>query len=86
MATPVKYSQKRWTEMFDFLDELRESGATNMFGSSPYIMEAFGVGRDEASHVVGRWMKTFSRDVPPSERVRAMFVADAAVADTTHAR
>lgn len=75
MTDKPKFSQKRWTQFFDFLDELRESGVTNMFGSSPYVMEAFGLNRDDASHVVGRWMKTFDRETPPSERVRQMLTA-----------
>lgn len=66
------FSAKRWAQFFDFLDELRESGVTNMFGSAPYVMEAFSLGRDDASHVVGRWMKTFDREIPPTERVRRM--------------
>ena len=30
-------------EVFDYLDILRESGVTNMFGATPYIQEEFGV-------------------------------------------
>ena len=42
-----------------FLDELRESGATNMFGAAPYIVEEFGVTRQEARDLLLNWMQTF---------------------------
>jgi len=42
-----------------FLDELRESGVTNMFGAAPYIVEEFGVTRQEAKDLLLNWMQTF---------------------------
>jgi hypothetical protein len=47
-------------DMFYFLDNLRESGACNMFGSGIYLQEAFGLDRYEAKDVVLEWMETFS--------------------------
>ena len=41
-----------------FLDELRDSGATNMFGAAPYIVEEFGVTRKEARDLLLNWMQT----------------------------
>ena len=43
-----------------FLDELRESGKTNMFGSGAYVEKEFGTSRKETSQIVGYWMDTFS--------------------------
>jgi uncharacterized protein YciI len=43
-----------------FLDRLREKGTTNMFGAGPYVQRRFGVSSDEALHILGRWMDTFS--------------------------
>ncbi len=45
--------------MFQYLDDLRESGQVNMFGSGVYLQEAFGLTRYEAKDVVLEWMKTF---------------------------
>ena len=45
---------------FDYLDQLRESGITNMFGASPYLQEAFDLDRYEAKDVLLEWMQTFS--------------------------
>ena len=51
-------------EMLEYLDELRESGETNMFGAAPYVQEEFGLERDEARSVLFYWMHTFSERHP----------------------
>lgn len=49
-------------EHLEFLDDLRESGATNMFGARPYIMEEFAeLTNDQAAAVLGYWMKSFGK-------------------------
>jgi hypothetical protein len=53
-------SEEKKERMFCFLDDLRESGACNMFGSGIYLQEAFGLDRYEAKDVVLEWMATFS--------------------------
>jgi len=45
--------------MFQYLNDLRESGQVNMFGSGTYLQSAFGLSRYEAKDVVLEWMKTF---------------------------
>ena len=45
--------------LFEYLDALRDSGVTNMFGAGPYLQEAFGLSRYEAKDVVLAWMQTF---------------------------
>jgi hypothetical protein len=47
-------------EMFEYLDTLRETGVTNMFGAGAYLQEAFGVDRREARDVLTEWMKTYA--------------------------
>ena len=47
------------SEYFDFLDDLRESGATNMFGAVPYLMEEFILDNEEARNILGKWMESF---------------------------
>jgi hypothetical protein len=47
-----------------FLDDLRESGATNMYGAGPYIVEEFGVSRAESRAILTYWMKTFGERHP----------------------
>jgi len=43
-----------------YLDELRESGETNMFGARPYLLMEFSdLSEREASAVLIFWMRTF---------------------------
>ena len=51
-------------EYFEYLDELRESGETNMFGARPYLMEEFNLDREEAHKILSEWMRTFSERHP----------------------
>lgn len=42
-----------------FLDDLRESGKTNMFGAAPYLEAEFDLERKEAKAVLMEWMDSF---------------------------
>jgi len=53
--------------VFTYLDALRESGITNMFGASPYIEDKFGVSDKEARKLLLKWIKTFDQRHPRSE-------------------
>jgi len=48
-------------EMLDYLDDLRESGATNMFGAGTYVAETFCLSKALAKKVLVYWMETFSK-------------------------
>ena len=48
-------------DVFPYLDELRESGETNMFGAPKYVMEEFGVDKQMAFRVVDAWMNSFEK-------------------------
>ena len=54
------FSEEKKERMFDFLDNLRESGICNMFGSGVYLEEMFGINKRESKEVVLEWMNTFS--------------------------
>lgn len=45
-----------------YLEELRKSGVTNMYGATPYIMQEFGVSKQEAFIIVANWMKNYNPD------------------------
>lgn len=54
--------------MLDYLDELRESGVTNMLGAGAYLREVFPeLSLDQSYKVLGYWMDTF----PRTEKVKA---------------
>jgi hypothetical protein len=50
--------------MFDYLDALRESGVTNMYGARPYLMDEFNLTRKHATFVLTTWMQTYSQRHP----------------------
>jgi len=62
MATEEKVRPEFLEErMLSFLDALRESGATNMFGATPYVQQMFPeLSKNEARKVLTYWMETFS--------------------------
>lgn len=62
--TPTEDAQLAGTGMQEehreFLNELRESGVTNMFGAAPYLQEEFPeLTKQEARDIVGEWMRSF---------------------------
>lgn len=42
-----------------YLNELRRSGVTNMFGAGAYLESAFGLDKLKARAVLTSWMKAF---------------------------
>ena len=50
-----------------FLDVVRSSGVTNMFGAGSYIQEHFGVSKYEAKDFLMEWMNTFSERLAKGE-------------------
>ena len=51
---------KTTNEYWIYLEQLRRSGVTNMFGAVPYIMNEFGVSKAEASKILSDWMKNYN--------------------------
>ncbi len=48
-------------EHLDYLDDLRESGETNMFGAARYLVGHFNVPYQDAKAILSYWMETFGR-------------------------
>lgn len=53
------WTNEEWQEYKEYLDELRESGETNMFGAGQYLQDEFGLTKQEGQQVLTHWMKTF---------------------------
>ena len=47
-------------EMFIYLDELRDSGVTNMFGAAPYLQREFDLEKREAREILAKWMQSMN--------------------------
>ena len=45
-----------------YLENLRRSGITNMFGAGPYLMEEFGLSSSEAREILADWMENYNME------------------------
>lgn len=50
---------KKYEKEFNFLEQLRQSGITNMFGASPYLAERFCISKSDARDILSLWMKNY---------------------------
>lgn len=46
-------------EYFNYLEDLRQSGVTNMFGAAPYLAAEFGLEKREARKILSSWMENY---------------------------
>ena len=53
-------------DYFCFLDNLRDSGAVDMFSSAIYLEEEFDIPHDQAGKVLWAWIKNKQLPVDPS--------------------
>lgn len=49
------------SKAYEYLDELRESGETNMFGASPYLQRVFMLNYEDAKAILVAWMQDFNK-------------------------
>lgn len=54
----AKTTNKYWI----YLEDLRRSGVTNMFGAVPYLQEEFDLDRKEATRILSDWMSNYNPD------------------------
>lgn len=43
-----------------YLEELRRSGVTNMYGAASYLMDAFDLTHNEATSILADWMRNYN--------------------------
>lgn len=43
----------------DFLDQLRESGETNMFGAGEYLVDEYEISKKDAKIILKYWIESF---------------------------
>lgn len=56
-------------EYFEYLDELRESGVTNMFAAPSYLQDRYSLDKVTARVVFKVWADTFDPDTDLDDRV-----------------
>lgn len=52
-----------------YLERLRRSGETNMFGAAPYLADAFDLSIQEARSILAEWMSSYDRDDPDYKEI-----------------
>ena len=57
----VKQFDELKEDVFKYLEELRESGETNMYGAHRYVMENFEINKSMAIKFVSTWMATYNK-------------------------
>ena len=50
-----------------YLDALRESGETNMFGATPYIADKFDIDERSAKKILLYWIRSYSERHPQTQ-------------------
>jgi hypothetical protein len=53
-------------EHFEYLDALRESGVTNMFGAGAYLEDHFDLSKNDARDILFEWMDSFGKTRSPA--------------------
>ena len=65
IAIKTRFTEKDYeylkNEVFLYLEELRKSGETNMFGAASYIENDFEVDKNIARRFLSEWMKTYNK-------------------------
>lgn len=56
---------------FVYLDKLRESGITNMWGAQPYLSSANSISAEDAKRFHLEWMESFDLDKTPEQRAES---------------
>ncbi len=49
-------------EVMSYLNDLRDSGVTNMFGATPYVEQEFEIEKREARRILQLWMNNFNEE------------------------
>lgn len=52
---------EEYKEEFIYLERLRRSGITNMYGASPYLADEFGYSKKEATEILCLWIQNYER-------------------------
>lgn len=48
--------KEKYEKEFKFLEELRQSGATNMYEAGVYLREEFNISKAESYEILNQWM------------------------------
>lgn len=75
MSIPSAYSKNECQKYFDYLERLRQSGETNMYGAVPYLQEEFPELRyspERARKILLAWFGTFREKEADTQNAEAL--------------
>lgn len=52
-------TKERKKKMFEYLEILRDSGITNMYGAGSYLREMFDITKKQSYEVLKEWMDNY---------------------------
>ena len=61
MESQIKITESE-KEMFEFLNDLRESGSINMFGARPCLAKQFELSKKESLNTLVKWTENFNEN------------------------
>jgi hypothetical protein len=66
----VKADNPKDQQYFDYLEKLRQSGVTNMYGAATYLIASYGMTKERAIKILTDWMQahTETRKLAPKEK------------------
>ena len=68
----MKTEQEKLQELYEFLDELRESGNTNMLAAPKFIEEYYGYKKEASRMIFDLWIQRL--ELKQSERVFLKYI------------
>jgi hypothetical protein len=55
-SNPVDFPKN---EYYAYLESLRDSGVTNMWGAAPFLQYEFGISYEDAKNILVDWIKSY---------------------------
>lgn len=52
--------KEEWAKYYNYLEDLRQSGVTNMFGAVPFLTSDFNIDKELATKILSNWMHNYS--------------------------
>ena len=62
MIKTKEETEKEVKNVFTYLDILKDSGTTNMFGATPYLVDQFGFDKRTAANYLVLWMQSYKNE------------------------
>jgi tRNA uridine 5-carbamoylmethylation protein Kti12 len=56
----MSQEKEKYEKEFKYLERLRQSGVTNMYGAGPYLREEFNISKEESYEILKQWIKRYA--------------------------